>query len=159
MPDNVTTANIRHNERYVEVVGQMVGERIKEIREKNGLTQSSLAKKLNISRSAVNAWEMGVSIPSAQYLIELCRLFKVSVDYLLELDRAERVDISFLSEEEKKMLYSLLNYFKKYGDTVRDITRQTEEDYDIIRQAAEDHGEPAVKNILERLLSIAELFE
>ena len=91
----------------------MVGERIKEIREKNGLTQSSLAKKLNISRSAVNAWEMGVSIPSAQYLIELSRLFKVSVDYLLELDRAERVDISFLSEEEKKMLYSLLNYFKK----------------------------------------------
>ncbi len=137
----------------------MVGERIKEIREKNGLTQSSLAKKLNISRSAVNAWEMGVSIPSAQYLIELSRLFKVSVDYLLELDRAERVDISFLSEEEKKMLYSLLNYFKKYGDTVRDITRQTEEDYDIIRQATEDHGEPAVKNILERLLSIAELFE
>lgn len=42
---------------------------------------------------------------------------------------------------------------------MRDITRQTEEDYDIIRQAAEDHGEPAVKNILERLLSIAELFE
>ena len=82
----------------------MIGERIKESREKNSLTQSGLAKKLNISRSAVNAWEMGISIPSAQYLIELSKLFKVSVDYLLELDNKELVDISSLSQSEKKII-------------------------------------------------------
>ena len=137
----------------------MVGERIKEIRERNGLTQSSLAKKLNISRSAVNAWEMGISIPSAQYLVELSRLFRVSTDYLLELNTAEMVDISFLSEEEKRLVYSFLNYFKKYGNTVRNINRQVEEDYDIIKRAADDHAEPAVKNILEKILSVREFYE
>lgn len=91
----------------------MIGERIKEIREKNGLTQALLAKKLGISRSAVNAWEMGVSVPSAQYLRELSQLFKVSTDFLLEVDRQETLDITFLDEDEKGIMYSLLNYFKK----------------------------------------------
>lgn len=91
----------------------MIGDRIKQTREKNGLTQSALAKKLGLSRSAVNAWEMGVSIPSAQYLIELSRLLRVSVDYLLEVDRRETIDISFLDEEEKSIIYSLLNHFDR----------------------------------------------
>jgi len=96
----------------------MIGERIKEVREKNGFTQSLLAKKLGISRSAVNAWEMGISVPSAQYLIELSRLFKVSTDYILEVDRQQTLDITFLSEEEKAIIYSLLNYFKKNRKSV-----------------------------------------
>lgn len=96
----------------------MIGERIKEVREKNGLTQALLAKKLGISRSAVNAWEMGISVPSAQYLIELSELFKVSTDYLLEVERQHTIDITFLDEEEKSIVYSLLNYFKKNKQTI-----------------------------------------
>lgn len=80
----------------------MIGEQIKETREKNNLTQSALAKRLGISRSAVNAWEMGISIPSAQYLIELSKLFNVTTDYLLGLDTRETIDISSLDEAEKK---------------------------------------------------------
>ena len=67
----------------------LIGDRMKEMREKNNFTQSALAKKLDLSRSAINAWEMGISIPSAQYLMELSKLFKVSVDYLLELNEKE----------------------------------------------------------------------
>ena len=60
-----------------------ISERIKELREKQNITLSSLAKKLNITRSAVNAWEMGISIPNVEKLVELSSLFNVSVDYLL----------------------------------------------------------------------------
>ena len=35
-----------------------ISERIRELREVIGITQSNLASALNISRSAVNAWEM-----------------------------------------------------------------------------------------------------
>lgn len=135
----------------------MIGERIKESREKNSLTQSGLAKKLNISRSAVNAWEMGISIPSAQYLIELSKLFKVSVDYLLELDNKELVDISSLSQSEKKMIYTLLSYFQKYGATMRKVTKQIENNYNIIQKTADETPEKAVKEILEEIILMKDL--
>lgn len=41
----------------------MVADKIKHLREKMGMTQASLAEQLGITRSSVNAWEMGVSVP------------------------------------------------------------------------------------------------
>ena len=134
----------------------MIGDRIKEVREKNGLTQSSLAKKLNISRSAVNAWEMGVSIPSAQYLIELSKLLKVSTDYLLGLNTKEMVDISFLGEDEKALLYSFLDYFKKYGHLVRSINKQVTEQYAELKKLSEETSEPSVKDFLDGLMAVTD---
>lgn len=134
----------------------VIGERIKETREKNGLTQSSLAKKLNISRSAVNAWEMGVSIPSAQYLIELSKLLKVSTDYLLGLTTKEIVDISFLGEDEKTLLYSFLDYFKKYGHLVRSINKQVTEQYAELKKLSDETSDPSVKDFLDGLMAVAD---
>lgn len=136
----------------------MICERIKETRERNGLTQAALAKKLGISRSAVNSWEIGISAPSVQYLIELSKLFKVSTDYLLELSTSEMIDISFLDDEEKRMIYSMLDYFKRYGSLVRNINLQVDEDYDIIKEEAEKVSEEAVKRILDKVMSMKELF-
>lgn len=61
----------------------MVADKIKLLREKNNLTQSALAKKLNVTRSSVNAWEMGISVPSTALLVDIAKLFHVSTDYLL----------------------------------------------------------------------------
>lgn len=78
----------------------MIAEKIKHLREKNNLTQSALAKKLNVTRSSVNAWEMGISVPSTALLVELAKLFQVSTDYLLGLEHKATLDISSLNEEE-----------------------------------------------------------
>ncbi len=89
----------------------MIAERIKLLREKNKMTQSMLAKKLNVTRSSVNAWEMGVSVPSTALIIELARYFKVSTDYLLGLQDTATLDISSLNEREIAILYELIQYF------------------------------------------------
>jgi len=135
----------------------VIGEQIRNTREKNGYTQAALAKKLGISRSAVNAWELGVSVPSAQYLVELSKLFNVSTDYLLGLNTKEVVDISTLNDAEKKIIYFLVGYFNNYGKTMRNINRQVEEDYAIIKKTAEEMAEESVKNILDEVMSINEL--
>ena len=109
----------------------MIGMRIKEVREKNRLTQLELARKLGLSRSGVNAWEMGISIPSAQYLVRLATLLKVSTDYLLGIDRAETIDISSLNEGEKSIIYSLIKDFEENRCAVKipeeDIPQLVEE--------------------------------
>ena len=91
----------------------MVADRIKELRLSNNMTQADLAKKLNMTRSSVNAWEMGISIPSTAYIIELSQLFKVSTDYLLGLSTNITLDISSLSEREIQLVYRLVQYFQE----------------------------------------------
>lgn len=90
----------------------MIPERIKELREKNNFTQSSLAKKLNVTRSSVNAWEMGISVPSTALIVELAKLFQVSTDYILGLSENVSLDISSLNDKEIMILYDLIQYFK-----------------------------------------------
>jgi len=89
----------------------LIGDRIRSLRESAGYSQSELARKLSVTRSSVNAWESGLSAPTAAYLIELARLFHVSSDYLLELDTSEHITLSGLTSDEVHILYSLLDYF------------------------------------------------
>ena len=72
----------------------MIAEKIKLLREKRNMTQTDVAKELGITRSSVNAWEMGISVPSTQYVIELAKLFGVSTDYLLGLDGTATVNVA-----------------------------------------------------------------
>ena len=90
----------------------MVCDTIKSLRETAGLSQSALAKRLGVTRSSVNAWEMGLSIPTAQYIVELSQLFHVSTDYLLGLNNTQAIYIDRLSQEEKQILYSLIHFFQ-----------------------------------------------
>ena len=90
----------------------MVADRIKQLRLSNNMTQSELAKKLNITRSSVNAWEMGISTPSTTYIVELAQLFHVSTDYLLGLSDNVSLDISHLTEKEIQIVYYLVQYFR-----------------------------------------------
>lgn len=91
----------------------MIGERIKNLRESAGLSQAELARKLGISRSSINAWESGLSAPTAAYIIEMAKLFHSTSDYILELDDKETINLSGYSKEEVKLLNGLLAYFDK----------------------------------------------
>ena len=77
----------------------MVADRIKALREQKGLTQTELSKLLGITRSSVNAWEMGISVPSTQYIVELAYIFKVSADYLLSVDNSATISVTRLTEK------------------------------------------------------------
>lgn len=89
----------------------MVSDRIKELREKAGFSQAQLAKRLDVTRSSVNAWEMGLSTPTTQYVVALAKLFHVSTDYLLGLEPELTLSLEKYTQEELALLFGLLNYF------------------------------------------------
>lgn len=92
---------------------KMIADRIKAIREKNNMTQTELAKHLGITRSSVNAWELGISVPSTQYIVQLSQLFKVSTDYLLNVEQTVTINVSGLQEKDIQILYELAARFRE----------------------------------------------
>lgn len=88
-----------------------IGEKISTLRNKRNLSQQALAKDLKVSRSSVNAWEMGISIPSVKKIITIAEYFHVSIDYLLGIEDRLTIDISKLKEEEKVIVCNLIAIF------------------------------------------------
>lgn len=89
----------------------MISETIRALRETAGFSQAQLAKKLDVTRSSVNAWEMGLSTPTIQYVVAMSKLFHVSADYLLGIETNFSIHLDGYSSEEKEVIYSLIRYF------------------------------------------------
>ncbi len=89
-----------------------LADRIKILREGAGLTQAEVARQLGISRSGVNAWEMGLSVPSTQYIVELARKFCVSTDYLLGMDNTSTISVKDLTQKQVSALLNIVECFK-----------------------------------------------
>lgn len=57
-------------------------EKLTQARKAAGLTQADVAARLDVSRQAVSRWEGGQSKPSTERLLELARIYDVSLDWL-----------------------------------------------------------------------------
>ena len=62
------------------------GENFKKIRLQCGLTQQQVADKLGIRQSNVSDWEIDKSRPEYEHLIELSKIYDVSISELLGVD-------------------------------------------------------------------------
>ena len=66
-----------------ENVKYRIGANIAAYRKRDGLTQASLAEKLNYSDKAVSKWERGESVPDVLTLMQLAELFGITVNELV----------------------------------------------------------------------------
>lgn len=80
-----------------------IGNKIKELRVKNKITQEELAKALQVSTQAVSKWENGGS-PDLELVPSIASYFNVTTDYLFDLKQSEIIDI-------ENKLYTYLQNF------------------------------------------------
>lgn len=73
----------------------MLGARIAALRRESGLSQAELAKRLQISPSAMGMYEQGRREPSMETLVAIAREFGVSTDYLLTGSPREQEEAAF----------------------------------------------------------------
>jgi len=81
-----------------------MGNKIKELRTKLGITQEELSKTLNVSSQAVSKWENG-GLPDLELIPEIAKYFNVTTDYLFDIKQGELVDI-------EKKLYQYIRSLK-----------------------------------------------
>ncbi len=65
------------------------------LRKRKGMTQEEFSRAVGVSRQSVYKWESGQSYPEATKLLEIRRLYGVSIDHLLD----ESVSLPFPSNE------------------------------------------------------------
>ena len=66
-----------------------LGERLRDLRSKNGITQAELAEKIFVSESYIALIELNKRNPSTEILGKLCDFFGISTDYLLTGESSE----------------------------------------------------------------------
>ena len=60
-----------------------IGNKIKELRLENGLSQAKFGEILLVSQDTISLWEKGKALPNTEYVISICKTFDISADYLL----------------------------------------------------------------------------
>ena len=72
-----------------------IGEKIREYRQKKGLTQDALAAELHVSSQAVSKWENGQTMPDINLLVPLSKVLKIGLNDLLGTDRRAEFEHRF----------------------------------------------------------------
>lgn len=61
-----------------------IGKRIQKIRRSRGITQETLAEKVNVSIPHISRIENGFSSPSLQTLVDICNVLGITIDNLMQ---------------------------------------------------------------------------
>ena len=102
------------------------GDRLKELREENGLTQKSLAEILGVSTSTLVKYERNEREPKYGNLMEISDYFDVSIDYLLGKSTHKSIESNSFNNTTNFITYDnitdLINvYYKDYGESIYKI--------------------------------------
>lgn len=79
----------------------LLKDNLKTLRKNKGLSQEELSVKLNVVRQTISKWESGLSVPDAEMLISISKVFEVPVSEILgeNIAEKEKNDIKVISEK------------------------------------------------------------
>lgn len=86
-----------------------IGNKIRELRKKKGITQEGLASVLSVSPQAVSKWESGLTYPDMEMIPVIAGYFEISLDILFGYDVRE------MKAKIKKIINDAWEYF--FDDT------------------------------------------
>ena len=81
-------------------------EKLITLRKGRDLTQEQLAGQLNVSRQSISKWESGQVIPEVEKIVELSKVFNVTLDYLLKPSEIDELSVKtdMLEQQQKQLL-------------------------------------------------------
>lgn len=103
--------------------------RIKVLRNEQGMRQADLAARLNITTATVSKYELGQRDIDSATLLRLCDIFDCSADYLL--GRSE-----YRSSQFSEMELGIISAYRKADDHVKDLVRLALDPYWEEKQSA-----------------------
>lgn len=96
-------------------------ERLKELRESQGLTLEQFGNMLCLSKSAINMYERGEREPSFKILERIADYCNVDIDFLIRGSHSKQEEVKKVTKEEQRLLQ-----YKKREELAAEIARKFE---------------------------------
>lgn len=150
------------------------GQIIKELRESQGMTQSDLAKEMNVSRQIISYYETNARMPNIDDIKRFAKRFNVSADYLLGLSPNPTTDpevkaicsYTGLSEEAVSELHNTKGFVNSCNneraiidESLREYAHSRENALNIVNLFIEGHMSQFGNHLYKYKLGIAEAVE
>lgn len=101
-----------------------LGARIKEVREKRGVTQAELAQRINRSVPTISSYETNAQTPPTDILVSIANALNVPINYLLEWESPMCYSTVGLNERQTRLLDLLFREFATPTKTDGNLSRQ-----------------------------------
>jgi len=99
-----------------------IGNKIRELRKKKGITQEVLASILSVSPQAISKWESGLTYPDMEMIPVIAGYFEVSMDILFDYDvREMKAKIQKITDEARTYFF---DDTPKYIETIKAALRE-----------------------------------
>lgn len=82
---------------------EVIKERLKKLREDEGIYQKDLADKLHITRATIASYETGKSLPSLDVVLKYANFFDCSTDYIL--GRTKERNLTITKDKEIEIVH------------------------------------------------------
>lgn len=112
----------------------MIKDRIRQVRQEAGLTQSEFAKKLNLSRNYVGLMEIGDRVPSDRTICDICEKFGISEAWLRDdiepmyIKKDADDDLNKMFEEigasDDELIKAIVNAYWRLDDGQKSAVRK-----------------------------------
>lgn len=89
------------------------GLRLRELREAKHLSQTDVAKRLNVSRSTISGYESNTTTPSLEQFTRLAILYNTSLDYMMGLENRTCFYLDGLSKQQQQTVLDIVNRLKQ----------------------------------------------
>ena len=86
------------------------------LRKEHGYTQEDLSKFLNLTRSAIGNYELGINEPSLDTIVAIANLYSVSLDWLLGRT-TERYNYNLETDANKTVITLIYEALKDFEIT------------------------------------------
>ena len=103
-----------------------IGQRIKQLRKKQGMTQERLAEYLGVTDKAVSKWECGLTAPDLALIMPLARILGVSADELLggKKEETDAKRLEYDEHYENDMKYDVRENYRIALQAVKDYPNE-----------------------------------
>lgn len=89
------------------------GDRLRELRTKEGLTQQQLGDLIGVTKSMVSYYEVKERTPAPATLVRIAQVFHVTADYLLDMEDGKTINIEGLDAHDEEIVRRMVATMRK----------------------------------------------